>query len=247
MLTGQRLFPGESAVEILGGVLNKEPDISAAPKRVHKLLRWCLEKDRKDRLASISDARRMLGGEGEGADASVTALSPSRFGRLPWAAAAALVIGALGGWAIAHFRQPPADERAFRLQIDPPEGGQFVFGNSSGGIALSPDGRTAAYIASANGKTALWVRPLDAPSARPLAGTEGAYYPFWSPDGKSIGFFAAGKLQRLDLAGGAPLTSAMCQAVADEARLGRVTAASYWEHSRLGCSKSPHPAEHPHR
>src|SRR5713226_6268167 len=84
MLTGQRLFPGESAVEILGGVLNKEPDISAAPKRVHKLLRWCLEKDRKDRLASISDARRMLGGEGEGADASVPTLSPSRFGRLPW-------------------------------------------------------------------------------------------------------------------------------------------------------------------
>src|SRR6202158_3168186 len=111
MLTGQRLFPGESAVEILGGVLNKEPDIFAAPKRVHKLLRWCLEKDRKDRLASISDARRMLG-EGEGADASVTTLSPSRFGRLPWAVAAALVIGALGGWAIAHFRQPPADERA---------------------------------------------------------------------------------------------------------------------------------------
>jgi eukaryotic-like serine/threonine-protein kinase len=60
MLTGKRLFQGESAVEILGGVLNQEPDISAAPGRVHKLLRWCLEKDRKQRLASISDARRLL-------------------------------------------------------------------------------------------------------------------------------------------------------------------------------------------
>src|SRR6266849_771246 len=60
MLTGKRLFQGESAVEILGGVLNKEPDISAAPERVHKLLRWCLEKDRKLRLASISDARKLL-------------------------------------------------------------------------------------------------------------------------------------------------------------------------------------------
>jgi hypothetical protein len=187
--------------------LNRDADISAAPLRVHKLLCWCLEKDRKQRLASICDARRMLGGEGEGADASVTALSPSRFGRLPWAAAAALVIGALGGgWAVSHFRQPPSDDRAFRLQIDPPEGGQFVYGFASGGIALSPDGRTAAYVASANGKTALWVRSLDAPSARPLAGTEGAYYPFWSPDSKSIGFFAAGRVQRVDLAGGAPLT-----------------------------------------
>src|ERR1700687_3088748 len=59
-LTGKRLFQGESAVEILGGVLNKEPDISAAPVRVHRLLRWCLEKDRKQRLASISDAHRLL-------------------------------------------------------------------------------------------------------------------------------------------------------------------------------------------
>src|ERR1700694_2803503 len=70
MLTGKRLFQGESAVEILGGVLNKEPDLSAAPARVHKLLRWCLEKDRKQRLASISDARRMLSGESEGVDGS---------------------------------------------------------------------------------------------------------------------------------------------------------------------------------
>src|SRR6266849_6062309 len=60
MLTGKRLFAGETAVEILAGVLNQEPDISAAPQRVHKLLRWCLEKDRKDRLQSIGDARRLL-------------------------------------------------------------------------------------------------------------------------------------------------------------------------------------------
>src|SRR6202140_2023599 len=75
LLTGQRLFPGESAVEILGGVLNKEPDISAAPVRIHKLLRWCLEKDRKQRLASISDARRLLG-ENEPATAGAVAARP---------------------------------------------------------------------------------------------------------------------------------------------------------------------------
>ena len=78
LLTGKRLFPGESAVEILGGVLNKEPDISAAPARVHKLLRWCLEKDRKDRLASISDARRLL--SEETVDSGQSAPSRSRLG-----------------------------------------------------------------------------------------------------------------------------------------------------------------------
>src|ERR1700674_3281162 len=95
MLTGTRLFQGESAVEILSGVLNKEPDISAAPARVHKLLRWCLEKDRKQRLASISDARRMLSGDSAGADESAAAGAAvgSRLGRWAGLAAAVLAVG----------------------------------------------------------------------------------------------------------------------------------------------------------
>src|SRR6202795_1292147 len=76
MLTGQRLFQGESTVEILGGVLNKEPDISAAPPRVYQLLRWCLEKDRKLRLASISDARRLLNRDGNGAESGAQLAAP---------------------------------------------------------------------------------------------------------------------------------------------------------------------------
>src|SRR3954466_6643303 len=79
MLTGRRLFQGESAVEILGGVLNQEPDVSAAPVRVHRLLRWCLEKDRKQRLASMSDARRLLD-ESEAAASAAVVPIPSRFG-----------------------------------------------------------------------------------------------------------------------------------------------------------------------
>jgi hypothetical protein len=78
---------------------------------------------------------------------------------------------------VSHFRQVPADERVLRLQIDPPEGGRFTIGNNVGGIALSPDGRTAAFVASANGKNGLWVRPLDSMAARLLPGTEGAAYP----------------------------------------------------------------------
>src|ERR1700680_3637653 len=103
MLTGQRLFQGESAVEILGGVLNKEPDLSAAPPRVHKLLRWCLEKDRKQRLASISDARRLLS-EPDEADTvrKLAQASQLRFGKLPWIAAVGVLalVAAVGlvGW-----------------------------------------------------------------------------------------------------------------------------------------------------
>src|SRR6202163_6379 len=85
MLTGKRLFQGESAVEILGGVLNKEPDISAAPQHAHKLLRWCLEKDRKQRLASISDARRLLTESDEMGSAPQ---SQSRSGWVAWGVAA---------------------------------------------------------------------------------------------------------------------------------------------------------------
>lgn len=93
-----------------------------------------------------------------------------------------------------------------RLQIDPPEGGQFILGVGNGGIALSPDGQTAAYIASSKGKSGLWVRSLDSATARLLPGTEGALHPFWSPDSKSIAFFVANTLERMDLTGSSPVT-----------------------------------------
>src|SRR5579872_5034680 len=102
MLTGKRLFQGESAVEILGGVLNQEPDITAAPVRVHKLLHWCLEKDRKKRLASISDARRLLE---ESETATVIAAAPKS--RLGWAAlaVAGLLLLTTLGLSFIHFRE----------------------------------------------------------------------------------------------------------------------------------------------
>jgi Tol biopolymer transport system component len=137
-----------------------------------------------------------------------SAAKPSR--RWWWIAAAFLAIGALDGWSVAHFRQPAADDRAFRLQVLPPEGGQFVVsGANGGGLALSPDGRTAAYVASGNGKTGLWVRPLDGTTARLIGETEGAAFPFWSPDSKSVAFFTHGQLKRVDPAGGAPF--AICK------------------------------------
>src|SRR5262249_55812486 len=119
------------------------------------------------------------------------------------AVAAAVAIATLAGaWVLSRSRQAPVREQAVRFQIIPPEsGGRF----DQSSLAVSPDGRMLAYVAILKGKRGLWVRPLDGASARLLPGSAGASQPFWSPDGKSMGYFAGAKLWRIDLAGGAPL------------------------------------------
>jgi serine/threonine protein kinase len=203
MLTGKPLFEGETVSDTLAQVLTKEPDFNRVPFKVRRLLRSCLEKDPKRRLQAIGDMPLLLD-----APESEPSKRSSRWWKI--AAVAALAVAALGGWEMARFRQPPADQRVLRFQIEPPGGGAFSFGANNIGIALSPDGRTAAYIASSSGTTRLWVRPLDDTAARVVSGTEGAGFPFWSPDSKSIAFVSENKLERVDLAGGAPLT--ICEA-----------------------------------
>ena len=125
----------------------------------------------------------------------------TRVSRTPLLATAAAIAGLLLGvvTTILWLRQPAAETRTWRLPVNPPPGAEFHSGS-----AVSPDGRLLAFVATTNGKASLWVRPLDSLSARELPGTEGASLPFWSPDSKSLGFFAAGKLKRIDVAGGAP-------------------------------------------
>ena len=198
MLTGKRLFQGDTAVEILGGVLNKDADISAAPPRVHKLLRWCLEKDRKKRLQAIGDARRLL--EENELTTPAGAAPPRHRSWLPWCVAAFLLL-ALMPANILHFREQLPQEASLRFQIPLPE--------KVGGSAyqtISPDGRYLVFwVVNRGANEPLWVRPLNSLTAQPLAGTEGAYSPFWSPDSKSIGFFAEGKLKRIEINGGPAL------------------------------------------
>jgi hypothetical protein len=173
-----------------------------------------LQKDPKQRLRDIGDARISLDEIISGAP--LEAPSPrelsgasgwrAAFGRqaiLAWSVAASLAIAlAVLAWAYQRGASTPSsapDASALRASINPPEGGNFSLGNNLGGIALSPDGKTAAFAATVNGETALWVRPLDGTDARVLPGTDGAYYPFWSPDSKFIGFFAGGKLKKVGL------------------------------------------------
>jgi Tol biopolymer transport system component len=159
----------------------------------------CLEKDPKKRLRDIGDWARSLE-EAPGA-------APT--GWLAWVAAGILALG-LGALSIVHFREKPAQMPVVRAMIVPPENATFSPEQGVSAFpAVSPDGQRIAFAAhTREGKTQLWLRPLDSVSAQPLAGTDDASLPFWSPDGKSIGFFAKGKLNRIDANGGPVLALA---------------------------------------
>jgi Tol biopolymer transport system component len=220
LLTGERAFRGEDISDTLAAVLRQEITLSAlpatTPPRLTRLIGRCLERDPKQRLRDIGDARIEIAeaerdlAQGPSAASAEGAPAPARSRPWPWvvaaAAATAVALTIAGTWAVSSFRQTPAVEaRAIHLSLNPPEDGQFIFGNSVGGIALSPDGRTAAFVAARRGITSLWVGDLDGSPATSLPGTEGAAYPFWSPDNKSVAFFSRGKLRRVERGGGEPL------------------------------------------
>src|SRR5262249_19204355 len=121
--------------------------------------------------------------------------------RWNWVALGTLVFGVLvGAWAVTRLQREPSAAPIY-LEIDPPSGSQF----EADSLSLSPDGQTLAFVARVKDERMLWVRALNATSTRPIPGTQNAHYPFWSPDGKSIGYFAGNKLWRVDLNGSAPL------------------------------------------
>ena len=216
MATGKRAFEGKSQASVISAIMSSEPPVISSlqpmtPPALDRVVKRCLAKEPEKRWQTASDLCEELKWIAErssqtGLQAPV--VSRTRPSLRWWIAgiAAALVLVALGGWTASRFRQPPADAGVLRLPINPPEGGAFFFGNARGGVALSPDGKTAAFIATVNGEMALWVRPLDGTDARMLPGTDGAFYPFWSPDSKSIGFFTTSQLHRIDLTGGTPFT-----------------------------------------
>ncbi len=210
MLTGQRLFVGETVSDVLAAVLKTEPDWRAlpatTPARLRQLLGRCLERDAKQRLRDIGEARLALGGgdSHEVAAAPSASVGPAR-GRaaVRWATLAlvALTSAAAGLWLSTRLR--PAPPRAVtRLEITLPPG-QVLSGN--GGPAISRDGRQLAYTArDATGVARLYLRPLDRFEASVVPESEGAQAPFFSPDGSRVGFFARAKLLTAAVAGGAP-------------------------------------------
>jgi eukaryotic-like serine/threonine-protein kinase len=200
MLSGRRAFPGETVTDILGSILKVEPDWSALPKDAppgtRRLLGRCLQKDRKQRLRDIRDARIDLE-ETPGEWEAVTA-SRSFSHRFAWAAA--LLALAVAAWFALFSRKAPDAGPEQRLEVNTPAT------TAPGSFAVSPDGRKLVFVATSEGQKHLWLRSLDSVTAQPLARTEGAELPFWSPDSQSIGFFADSKLKRIDIVGGSVQT-----------------------------------------
>jgi Tol biopolymer transport system component len=210
MLTGTHLFEGSTVSDTLASVLMTEPDWNAlpatVPSSVRRLLRRCLSKNRKLRLSDAADARleiedalmasTMDGGLTTGAR-DARAWRPER---LAWVVAAVFIVVATG-LAVPAFRylgRARSIEPETRLDIVTPGS------NSGDSFALSPDGRWIVFVASGDGTSRLWLRPLSSTTAQPIAGTDGADTPFWSPDSKSIAFVANSQLKRVEVSGGAP-------------------------------------------
>ena len=202
MLSGRRPFDGPNAATVIAAILDKEPSPLPVPPALERVVRTCLNKDPGQRYQTALELQRAL----KWAFEQREAVSSGSRGMWWIAVAAGVLAGAIGGWEFAQLRQSLAQGVPLRFDLAAPGNGRFTIGAGSGGIALSPDGRTAAFVETLAGRSGLWVRSIDGIVVRPLLGTEGAYSPFWSPDSKSIAFFAEGKLRRIDLNAPAPTT-----------------------------------------
>jgi Tol biopolymer transport system component len=210
MASGRRPFTGESRLNIAAAILEKEPQpISSfqplTPAAFEHVVFRCLMKDPEERWQSARDLSRELKWISEVARLTPAAEpAPSHRAkvgeRVAWGVAA-LCIVMLAWLGVAHWRSiQPAESSHLRLSLLPPPSTSFVPYN----FAISPEGRRLAFVAAArDGGTALWIRSLAAGTAQQLTGTEGAAYPFWSPDSRQVGFFGEGKLKSVDPSSGA--------------------------------------------
>ena len=215
MFTGRRAFEGKSQFSVLGAILDKEPEristvLPNSPPRLDETVWLCLAKNPEQRYACMHDVRIQLEALAEadplaaGAPLGPSTQTSSR-SRVPWLITAlavllALVIGA------AYLFQSPKPAAVVQSSILPPPSTMFVtMLPASGPAVLSPDGTRIAFTARDDkSKVLLYVRALASLAAQPLAGTEDAMYPFWSADGREIGFFTPGKLKKINANGGPP-------------------------------------------
>jgi eukaryotic-like serine/threonine-protein kinase len=200
LFTGQRLFRGDSVAHILADVLRTPIDFDkiplATPRVICNLLKRCLDRDVRTRLRDIGEARIAI--ENVDNPMELPAIATRARRRRSWLlwCIAGLLLLALIPANVLHFRETPPADPVLHLSVPLPAN------SLAGFVALSPDGRRLVIPLATEGKANLWLRALDSPRLQLLPGTDSARAPFWSPDGKSIGFFADGKLKIIAEAGG---------------------------------------------
>jgi Tol biopolymer transport system component len=199
MITGERPFSGSTPASLIGNIMATEPrPLSSVqpnvPASVDRIVQTCLAKDPDKRWRRAFDVSIAL----HLPPAEATVQTHKNRWTFVLAAGAAVMAAAL----VWLFNKPAVAPEPVALSIAPPRGGRFVLGVNVGGSAISPDGRTLAFVSDSGGRPMLWLRPLASSTPAVLTGTEDACCPFWAPDSRSVGFFANRKLRRIRTAGG---------------------------------------------
>jgi serine/threonine protein kinase len=213
MITGQRAFKGTSKAALISSILSTEPpSVSSlqplAPAALDHVIRKCLAKDPDERWQNAHDVASELKWIAETSQSTPTTVAGKvvrrrNWERIGWAITTLLLLTAA---ILFYTTRAPKDKSLVRLSIVP-EGETRI----SGQLAISPNGRSVAFVAKTlTGETTLWVRSTDWANAKKLPGTSNSIYPFWAPDNRYIGFFADGKLKKIDMLEGPPQT--ICEA-----------------------------------
>jgi eukaryotic-like serine/threonine-protein kinase len=189
-----------------GARASTQPRRTVEPPALDQLVRTCLATDPDERWQSAHDVALQLTAISDRDATGAHPASRARIAWLPWAvAAASLAVAGVAGWRALGPRSD-APSAIVRFKVAPPAGTTFYQSAENTGLSVSPDGSQVAFSAGASGPTRIWLRAAGELEATPIAGTDGATSHFWSPDGRSIAFFAGGKLRRIDLPGGAPVS-----------------------------------------
>jgi serine/threonine protein kinase len=215
MATGKRAFEGHSRASLIASIMTAQPRPIGelqpmTPPALDRLIRKCLAKDPDSRWQSAADVADELrwiteGGSQVGAPAALrsTRRSRERF----WIGGSLIVAAASAAFAFLSHRSTESHaRRVWSIVSTPDETSLMAAGDLAGPVVISPDGTTLAFVALDKGAQRLWLRPLHSPTARSLPGTDGATFPFWSGDNRTIGYFAKEKLYTVSAAGGPPIS-----------------------------------------
>ena len=206
LFSGKRAFSGDNVATVISAILEREPESLNIPAPLHRVVKTCLSKGPDQRFQTATDLKRSLTWAMEQEPAVTQKWQHKHW---PWTVAAACTLLAIAA-VIFPLRKTIESPLPVKFDVNPPPESRFTPVSDIGGSAISPDGRTLTYVAADAKGARLYLRPLDSLQARALPGTENAGRPFWSPDSKSLAFVASGKLKRIEVAGGVPIT--LCDA-----------------------------------